>query len=194
MSLLRVFAAIVATATLAACVAPQPPAPEVSALQSSTPRPVVNAPYRLASGDRLRVIVFGQNDLTNSYSVDGSGAVSMPLIGRVKAQGLTTAELERAVAARYRAGYLREPSVSIEVEDFRPFFILGAVAAPGQYPFVNGLTVQQAVAVAGGFTAAVPAASAAITRAVDGRATTFAAPLDFPVRPGDTISVGGGLF
>ena len=118
----------------------------------------------------------------------------MPLIGRVPAQGLTTAELERTVAARLRQGYLRDPSVSIEVEDFRPFFILGAVACAGQYPFINGMTVQQAIAVAGGFAPQAIESSVAITRIVDGQATTFAAPLSYPVRPGDTITVEARLF
>jgi polysaccharide export outer membrane protein len=185
MIVLRIFAAIVVSATLAGCAAPAPPAPTADA-----PTPTAVAPYRLASGDRLRVIVFGQNDLTNSYAVDGSGAVSMPLIGRVKAQGLTTAELEHAIAARYRAGYLRDPSVSIEVEDFRPFFILGAVGAPGQYGYVSGLTVEQAVAIAGGFQPVAGSAGAAITRTIDGRPATFAAPMGYPVKPGDTITIG----
>ena len=189
MSVLRVLAAILATATLAGCAAPPAEGPAAPA-----PRPVVNAPYRLASGDRLRVIVFGQADLTNSYSVDSSGAVSMPLIGRVPAQGLTTAELERTVAARLRQGYLRDPSVSIEVQDFRPFFILGAVACSGQYPFVNGMTVQQAVAVAGGFATHAVESEVGVTRTVDGQATTFAAPLSYPVRPGDTITVEARSF
>jgi polysaccharide biosynthesis/export protein len=190
MSLLRVFAAILATAALAGCAAP----PREGLTEAPAPQAVANAPYRLASGDRLRVIVFGQSDLTNTYAVDSSGAVSMPLIGRVPAQGLTTAELERTVAARLRQGYLREPSVSIEVEDFRPFFILGAVACAGQYPFVNGLTVQQAVAVAGGFGPFAVQSGVAISRIVEGQTTTFAAPLTYPVRPGDTITVEARVF
>ena len=138
---MQVLAAVLAAAALAGCAAPPPEAP--------APQAAVDAPYRLAGGDRLRILVFGQSDLTNTYSLDESGAVSMPLIGRVRARGLTTAELERLVAARLRQGYIRDPSVSIEVEDFRPFFILGAVGCAGRYPFVNGMTVQQAVAVGG---------------------------------------------
>ena len=104
MGSLQVFAAILATAALAGCAARAPEGlPEAPA-----PQAVVYAPYRLAGGDRLRIIVFGQADLTNSYAVDASGAISMPLIGRVRAQGLTTAELERTVAARLRQGYLRD--------------------------------------------------------------------------------------
>ena len=99
----------------------------------------VNAPYTLSSGDRLRVIVFGQDALTNSYSVDGAGRISMPLIGLVSAQGMTTAALERSIETRLRSGYLRDPKVAVEVEAFRPFYVLGEVTTAGQYPFVNGL-------------------------------------------------------
>lgn len=190
MRVLQVFAAILATATLVGCAAP----PVEPSAEAPAPRAVVNTPYRLASGDRLRILVFGQADLTNTYSVDGSGAVSMPLIGRVRAQGLTTAELEQTVTARLRQGYLRDPSVSIEVEDFRPFFILGAVGCAGQYPFINGMTVEQAVAVAGGFAPHALDPSVSVTRIVDGQATTFAAPLTYPVRPGDTVTVQARFF
>ena len=137
-------------------------------MKPQRPRPQRNAPYRLASGDRLRVIVFGQDNLSNSFSVDGAGIISMPLIGRVRAQGLTTAELEHAIAARLRQGYMRDPSVSVEVEAFRPFFVLGEVEIAGQYPFINGMTVQNAIAVAGGFTPRALEDSVDITRIVDG--------------------------
>src|SRR5579872_6846221 len=90
-------------------------------------RAQLNAPYQLASGDRLRIIVFGQDSLSNSYSVDGSGNISMPLIGLVNANGLTTAGLGRSIAGKLAAGYLRDPRVSVEVEAYRPFFILGEV-------------------------------------------------------------------
>jgi polysaccharide export outer membrane protein len=153
-----------------------------------------NPPYLLASGDRVRVIVFGQDNLSNSFSLDGAGNISMPLIGPVRAQGLTTQELERVVEQRLRAGFLREPRVSIEVEAYRPFFVLGEVTTSGQYPFINGMTVQDAVAVAGGFTPRGAQGDVDITRMVNNRPLTFAAPLLFPVRPGDTISVRERFF
>jgi polysaccharide export outer membrane protein len=160
----------------------------------ATPRASVETPYRLGSGDRLRVIVFGQDNLSNSYSVDGAGDISMPLIGRVRAQGLATAELERTIEARLRQGFLREPSVSAEVEAYRPFFVLGEVAVAGQYPFITGMTVQKAIAVAGGFTPRAVESSVEITRVIDGRPATFPAPLSFPVRPGDAITVQERFF
>jgi polysaccharide biosynthesis/export protein len=162
--------------------------------EAPAPPPPANAPYRLASGDRLRVIVFGQDNLSNSFSVDSAGVIAMPLIGRVRAQGLTTAELEHAIAARLRQGYIRDPSVSVEVEAFRPFFVLGEVGVAGQYPFIAGMTVQNAIAVAGGFTPRALEDSVDITRIVDRRSVTFQEPLSFPLSPGDTITVRERFF
>jgi polysaccharide export outer membrane protein len=147
------------------------------------------APYQLASGDKLRVIVFGQDNLSNVYAVDGSGRISMPLIGAVDAQGRTTQQLERAIEGRLRAGYLREPKVSVEVDAYRPFFVLGEVTNSGQFPFVNGMTVQTAVAIAGGFTPRGQRNYAEVTRLMDGQLVTGTVPITYPVRPGDTIVI-----
>jgi polysaccharide export outer membrane protein len=178
---------LLAAGLTAACAGPQRPADLLLRAQLS-------APYLLASGDRVRVIVFGQDNLSNSFSIDGAGNISMPLIGLVKAQGRTTADLERALEQRLRNGFLREPRVSIEVEAYRPFFVLGEVTTAGQYPFINGMTVQNAVAVAGGFTPRGSQGDVDVTRIVNGRPETFAAPLTFPVRPGDTIAVRERFF
>ncbi len=154
----------------------------------------INAPCTLASGDRLRVIVFGQDALTNSYSVDGAGRISMPLIGLVNAQGTTTAALERAIEGRLRNGYLREPKVSVEVEAYRPFYVLGEVTTAGQYPFVNGLTIQKAIAIAGGFGPRATKWTVDVTRVIDGAPATATVPLTYPVNPGDTITVRERFF
>jgi len=147
------------------------------------------APYQLASGDKLRVIVFGQDNLSNIYAVDGAGRISMPLIGAVEAQGRTTQQLERAIEGRLRAGYLREPKVSVEVDAYRPFFVLGEVTNSGQFPFVNGMTVQTAVAIAGGFTPRGQRNYAEVTRLMNGQLVTGEVPITYPVRPGDTIVI-----
>ena len=153
-----------------------------------------NAPYTLASGDRLRVIVFGQDALSNSYAVDGSGNISMPLVGFIEARDLTTQALERRIEERLRNGFLREPRVAVEVEAFRPFYVIGEVTAAGQYPFVNGMTVQNAIAIAGGFGPRGARLSADLTRSVEGRAVTGDVPMTQPVRPGDTITVRERFF
>jgi polysaccharide export outer membrane protein len=157
-------------------------------------RASIDAPYRLASGDRLRVIVFGQDNLTNSFNVGAAGDISMPLIGLVPAQGLTTAQLSGAIGERLRAGYVRDPKVSVEVEAFRPFFVLGEVNSSGQYPFVNGMTAQTAVAIAGGFSPRGDQSGVEVTRVVDGRPITASEPMTFPVRPGDTVKVRERFF
>lgn len=107
--------------------------------------------YRLGSGDKLRVIVFGEDSLSGEFEVDGSGFVAMPLVGQVKAGNLTLTEFSRALEARLRQGYLREPRASVEVLNYRPFYVIGEVKNPGKYPYVSGMTVINAVALAGGY-------------------------------------------
>ncbi|MFT3997815.1 MAG: polysaccharide biosynthesis/export family protein, partial [Asticcacaulis sp.] len=108
--------------------------------------------YRLGAGDKVRLIVFGEKDLGGEYVVNGAGTISLPLIGEIKASGLTVTELQQSVAASYASGYLRDPKVNFEVLNFRPFYILGEVNKPGEYPYVTGLTVVNAVARAEGYT------------------------------------------
>jgi polysaccharide export outer membrane protein len=153
-----------------------------------------NAPYTLGSGDRVRVIVFGQESLSNSYAVDGSGNISMPLIGVVNAKGQTTESLARSIEGKLRNGFLRDPQVSVEVEAYRPFFVLGEVTTPGQYPYINGMTAENAVAVAGGFTPRGYQGAVGLTRVIDGRSITVDVPINQLIRPGDTILVHERLF
>jgi polysaccharide export outer membrane protein len=151
-------------------------------------------PYTLAAGDRLRIIVFSQDTLSNSYAVDGSGHISMPLIGLVAAQGRSTHDLEREIETKLRGGFLREPKVSVEVEAFRPFFVLGEITTAGQYPYVNGMTIQNAIAIAGGYTPRAEKGRADLTRVIDGYPTTYSVPAEQPVRPGDTVTVRERFF
>lgn len=108
--------------------------------------------YRLGSGDRVKVVVFNHEDLSGEFGLDGAGNFALPLIGEVQAGGLTTRELEKKIQDKYKDGYLVDPQVGVEVLNYRPFYILGEVKAPGSYQFVNGMTVLNAVALAGGFT------------------------------------------
>jgi polysaccharide export outer membrane protein len=160
--------------------------------------PIAYAPvedgYRLDAGDKLRVVVYGQEGLTNTYSVDASGAITMPLIGRVPARGLTPAELARAIAAKLRNGFIREPYVAAEVETYRPFFILGEVQAPGQYPYVPNMTVESAVAIAGGYTPRAFRKSMQLDRN-DGAGVLRATVTPItPIKPGDTVTIGERWF
>jgi len=151
-------------------------------------------PYTLDSGDKLRVVVFGQEGLSNSYTVDPSGSITMPLIGAVPARGLTTAAIQQAISAKLRQGYIREPHVAVEVEAYRPFFILGEVTLPGQYPYVANMTIETAVAIAGGYTPRAFKYQVEISRPVDGVTTRQKVPPTYPVRPGDTIVVSERWF
>lgn len=148
-----------------------------------------DTPYTLGAGDRVRVIVFGQDLLSNSYAVESSGNIAMPLIGSVHAAGRTPVQLAGEIEARLRAGYIREPRVLVEVEAYRPFFILGEVTTAGQYPFVNGMSVETAVAIAGGYTPRGRKDDAQLTRTEGGRTLTADVPVTTPVRPGDTIYI-----
>ena len=125
--------------------------------------------YTLGAGDRLRIVVFGQDGITNSYIVDAAGNVSLPLIGSVPARGATPQQLSKAIADKLRQGYVREPHVSVEVEAYRPFFILGEVTNPGQYAYVPNMTAETAIAIAGGFAPRAGKKSVELTRDVGGQ-------------------------
>ncbi len=183
----KVLTAVLLTLMLAACAMTPRLAPEYLATDPNTP-------YTLAGGDRLRIIVFGQDSLSNSYSVDGNGRIAMPLIGTVEAQGRSTHSLARQIEERLRGGYLREPKVSVEVEAYRPFFVLGEVNASGQFPFVNNMTVQTAVAIAGGYSPRANRSYAEVTRATIDGVITVAVPITMSVRPGDTIVIKERFF
>jgi polysaccharide export outer membrane protein len=146
-------------------------------------------PYTLDSGDRLRITVFGQDGLTNSYAVDAAGYITMPLIGPVAARGLTPDQLSQSISERLAQGYIREPHVALEIEAYRPFFILGEVASPGQYAYVANMTVETAVAIAGGFAPRAQTGKVTLSRNFGGQTSKATVPLSTPIRPGDTIRV-----
>ncbi|MBS0244660.1 MAG: polysaccharide export protein [Proteobacteria bacterium] len=146
-------------------------------------------PYLLDTGDRLRIFVYGQPNLSRQYIVDQSGNVSVPLIGRVAARGLTTYALERAIKSRLGTQYVRDPEVTVDIIQNRPFFILGEVRNAGQYPYVGGMTVRSAVAIAGGYSERADQRIVQITRRTNGMVEKIDVPDDYIVRPGDTLLV-----
>ena len=150
--------------------------------------------YRLDAGDRLRVVVYGQEGLTNTYAIDAGGAITLPLIGSVAARGRTTSGLAAEIGAKLRSGYIREPSVAVEIEAYRPFFILGEVAAPGQYPYVPNMSVESAVAIAGGFSPRAQRDRVTLTHTDHSGSSRFVVPLGTALGPGDTILVGERWF
>jgi polysaccharide export outer membrane protein len=148
--------ALILSLGLAACgggapTAGSPAAPGPSA-SGDAKAVLADTVYKLGSGDKVKVVVFNHEDLSGEFTLDGAGNFAMPLIGEVKAGGLTSRELEQRIVEKYKDGFLVDPQVSVEVENYRPFYILGEVKNPGSYPYVNGMTVLNAVALAGGFT------------------------------------------
>jgi polysaccharide biosynthesis/export protein len=164
----------------------------------AAPVPVAYAPrdsvYQLDAGDKLRVVVYGQEGLTNTYAIDASGSITMPLIGSVHARGRSTAGLAADITAKLRNGYIREPSVAVEIESYRPFFILGEVQAPGQYPYVPNMTVESAIAIAGGFSARAKRDIVTLTHTDGAGALRYEVPLGTSLKPGDTVQVGERWF
>jgi polysaccharide export outer membrane protein len=171
-----------------------PVPPPIPAALLPGPAPGGDEPYTLDSGDRLRIVVFGQDGLSNTYIVDATGKIAMPLIGVVSVRGCTTTQLARVIADKLRQGYVREPHVAVEIEVYRPFFILGEVIAPGLYPYVPNMTVETAIAIAGGFTPRAYRWDAEISRSQSGVTGRQKVPVIAPVRPGDTITINERWF
>ena len=149
--------------------------------------------YSLGSGDKLRVIVFGEENLSGEFDIGGSGTVALPLIGQVPAKGRTLSEFEDAVEARLRDGYLTNPRVSVEVLNYRPFYIYGEIASAGQYPYTSDMTILNAVAVAGGYTYRANTDRVYITRG-DGAEVAYPASQAVKVLPGDIVRIPERFF
>lgn len=150
--------------------------------------------YRLGVADKVRVTVFGEAALTGEFLVGSNGKMSLPLIGETQAQGLTITEFQDEVAAALRDGFITEPRVSAEILTYRPFYILGEVNTPGEYPYTNDLTVLNAVATAGGFTYRADNRNVFIKRADGDAEEQFPLTTGTRVAPGDTIRIRERLF
>jgi polysaccharide export outer membrane protein len=188
--------ALVLATSLAFAQAPQQPLPTgptaglAAQPPAGQPAPVQSPDYKLGNGDKVRITVFGQPDLTGEYYVDGSGMLAFPLIGQIRAGGLTAGEFENALVAKLKPDYLKNPSVSAVVLTYRPFYIVGEVKTPGSYPFVSGMSVINAVALAGGFTYRAKESSFYLTRNEkgEGKKRLDVGP-EASVQPGDVITV-----
>lgn len=166
-----------------------------SAQEASAPTaPDVSVRYELGSGDQIRVIVYGEEDLSGEFELDGTGIISMPLIGAIKVGGLDLDKAELLIAEKLADGYLINPRVSVEVMNYRPFYILGEVKKPGSYPFVNGMTILNAVALASGFTYRAAKKKITITRKIGGVETDIDVSDATLVLPGDIITVPERFF
>lgn len=176
---LRLFFLLLVVPLSACAVSPRP----------STYLVEVKGPYLLDTGDVVRVSVYGEAELTKSYSVDDAGALSLPLVGPVPVRGKTTQATAKAITAALAQGYIREPSVAVEIETYRPFFIQGEVDNAGQFAYVYGMTVRAAISTAGGYTDDASEKNAYVYRRQGNQMVRGAVDLDFPIYPGDTIVV-----
>lgn len=150
--------------------------------------------YRLGSGDEVKVRVFGQDDLSGKFFINEVGVIALPLVGDLKLGGKTLREAESVVEDALKPDYLVDPRVSIQVMNYRPFYIIGEVKSPGSYPYVNGITVTEAVALAGGYTYRAKEKQVIIIRAADPERTEIAATDTTAVLPGDVIKVPERFF
>jgi len=155
---------------------------------------VVADDYRLAAGDRVRVSIYGHEDLSGEFEVDGTGQLSLPLIMNVIAGGLTRKELEADITAKLQPDFLKNPRVSVEILNYRPFYIVGEVNKPGSYGYVSGMKVINAVALAGGFTFRAQKGDIKITREKSGAKTELEGTVETIVLPGDVIEIGERFF
>lgn len=153
-----------------------------------------NMEYRLGPGDKIKITVFGNQDVSGEAVVDSSGDIAMPLLGQITAQNLTVPELQVKLAEELNKQYLVDPKISIEVMNYRPFFILGEVGKPGSYPYIAGVTVRQAVAIGGGFTRRARTSTVSIIRQTPLGEERLDATAETPVMPGDTLEIGRRLF
>jgi polysaccharide biosynthesis/export protein len=145
--------------------------------------------YVLGPNDRVRLKVYGETDITGEYEVDRNGFVSIPLAGHIRAGGLTTRQLERAIASALSKGIVRDPRVNVEVASYRNFYILGEVKKGGEYPYRLGLTVMDAVATAGGFTYRANENKAYLRRSGSSTEEVYSLDAAVPIYPGDNIRI-----
>jgi polysaccharide export outer membrane protein len=149
----------------------------------------VKGPYALDTGDVVRVTVYGEPEVTKSYKVDDGGAISLPLVGAISVRGLTTQMAAAQITAALANGYIRDPSVAVEIDTYRPFFIQGAVKTGGQFPYVYGMTVRAAISTAGGFSETADRTRAIVYRRQGKEMVKGTVQLDFPIYPGDTVVI-----
>jgi len=160
----------------------------------SAPPPVATTDFTLGPADKVRVIVFGEDNLSGEFTISPAGNVALPLVGEVHAQGQTPSGLQRNIAAKLAQGYIHDPRVSVEVLSYRPFYVLGEVNKPGVYPYEVGLTVEMAVATAQGYTYRANERQVFIKHVGDNREHRYRVDSSTPVAPGDVLRVSERYF
>ncbi len=145
--------------------------------------------YRVGAGDRLSVRVIGEQDITGEYVVDATGVLSMPYVQSVPVAGLNTGQIEKLIERKLMSGYLRDPKVSVQAINLRPFYIMGEVTTGGSFPYQPGITVQNAIAIAGGYGTRADHGVALLTRRTANGTNTYKVPVTTQVYPGDIVFI-----
>jgi protein involved in polysaccharide export with SLBB domain len=179
---------------LSACAATASASQDIAPVEQQVPVPTSTEAYTLGVGDRVRISTFNEPSLSGEFQVGGKGSISFPLIGDVPAQNKTGKQLETAIVERLGAGYLRNPRVTVEVLSYRPFFILGEVSRPGQYPTFDGMTLSRAIALAGGYTYRANHKQALVRHPGETQERRVTIDSDLPIQPGDVIRIGERYF
>jgi protein involved in polysaccharide export with SLBB domain len=170
-------------------------APVPSVQGSGSPTAIRDENYKLGSGDKIRLVVYNEQDLGGEYLVDGTGEVQLPLLGQMPAAGMTLHDFQASLVVKFvDEGYLKDPRISVEVLNYRPFYIMGEVKAPGQYPYVSGMSVLNAVALAGGYTYRANENIIYLRRVGDDKEMKVPADQTSKVNPGDIIRVDERIF
>jgi len=163
--------------------------------EETAPIPDANdTAYILDAGDRVKISVFNQEDLSGEYTLDGQGRFSMPLIGMVEAAGSTPAELEELLVSKFKPDYLVNPRIFIQVMNYRPYYLMGEVNSTGAFQYVSGITYLTAIAIAGGFTYRAKQNYVYVIRADDPSKEEVKLDINEKVQPGDIIRVAERLF
>lgn len=187
-------AAFCAVFFIALCASIQAQAAPAGAPATGSASGSASVSYVLGTGDKLHVNVFGQKDLNGDYMVDSNGNVQLPLIGEVHAAGRTVPDFQREVTSKLADGFFVNPSVSVEVVNYRPFYIIGEVNKPGEYPYVNGMSVLNAVALAGGYTFRADDSEVYIRRNGAEKEVQYPADPTTKINPGDILRVPERFF
>jgi len=195
MRFLRVCAlALASLGLLGAPVMAQVPEQAPAGVVGAAPSGAAVADYRFGIADKVRLTVYNEPTLSGEFTVGSNGMLSLPLVGDLAVRGKSTSEVIKMVTTMLADGYLRDPRVSIDVLTYRPFFILGEVTKPGEYPYSNGLTVMNAVATASGFSYRASKKKVFIKRAGETVEKRYDLVPDLEVQPGDTIRIAERYF
>lgn len=190
----RIFLALIGLALCCFCLGLRPAWAQEAAAKPLPELGVSDATYKLDAGDKIKIDIFNQPDLSGEFQLDSEGQLSLPLIGRVEAKGLTAAELEKVLVGRFKPDYLVNPRIFIQVGIYKPYYLVGEVSGTGAFPYVAGMTYLTAIANAGGYSYRAKQDVVYVIRADDPEQKELKLSVEEKVQPGDIIRIAERLF